>query len=189
MKSKSRFSFGVADLLRTLTAATAHIRSQRGAPPYVWSGQVVSYDGTGKTVTVKVPYQEHINRYIDQFMRGDSLTLIWNTPRPGETDAVRYVEKYEIKSVLKHGYVLPVVFVSADHMERRMTVTVAIPSTALRILSGVHTGGWIKVTTSFDQPKETASILTIAASTEPQAPSEGSASPPVSPGSSPPAGH
>ena len=144
------FIVGVAVLLAVLTAAAANVGAQQPTRTYVWFGQVVSYDATGQTVTVRVPYQEHINRYIAQFMRGDKLTLFWDTPRPGETDTVRYVEKYDAKSVAHHGYVLPVEFV------------------------------WIKVTAPFEQPKETASILSVAASTEAEARPKPPASPPAS---------
>ena len=135
---------------------------------YVWSGEVISYDQKGKTLTVKAPYREHINRYIGEFTRGDRVTLTWGTPRPGETDAIIYVGRYEARSVSSYGYVLPVEFVSADTTERLMTFTVAIPSGALKILKVVPSGGWITATTPFDQPRETAVITAIEPSAEPR---------------------
>src|ERR1041384_5935618 len=46
---------------------------------YTWSGQVVSFDEQGKTVTVTAACREHINRYIGEFKRGDKMTLNWAT--------------------------------------------------------------------------------------------------------------
>jgi hypothetical protein len=137
---------------------------------YAWSAEVVMYDEKGKTVTVKAPYLEHINRYIGEFTRGDKVVLNWATPRPGEAEAVRYVGRYDATSGAKWGYVLPVEFVSADTPERRLTFTVAVPSKALKALKDVPSGGWIKVNTPFDQPNETAAIVAVEASTEPQRP-------------------
>src|SRR5207245_9158549 len=137
---------------------------------YAWSGEVLMYDEKGQTVTVKAPYLEHINRYIGEFTRGDKVVLNWATPRRGETEAVRYVGRYDASSRAKWGYVLPVEFVSADTAERRLTFRVAVPLKALKALKKVPSGGWIKVTTPFDQPNETAAILAVEASTQPQRP-------------------
>jgi len=137
---------------------------------YAWSGEVLMYNEKGKTVTVKAPYLEHINRYIGEFTRGDKVVLTWATPRPGETEAVRYVGRYDASSGAKWGYVLPVEFVSADTAERQLTFTVAVSSKALNALKKVPSGGWIKVTTLFDQPNETAAIVAVEPSTQPPDP-------------------
>jgi hypothetical protein len=139
-------------------------------PSYVWFAEVVMYDEKGKTVTVKARYREHINHYIGEFTRGDKVMLTWATPRPGETEAITYVGRYDSSSGAKWGYVLPVEFVSADTTERRLTFTVALPSKALKALKRIPSGGWIKVTTPFDQPNETAGIVALEASTEPPGP-------------------
>jgi hypothetical protein len=137
---------------------------------YMWSGEVVAYDQKGKTLTVKAPYRKHIDRYIGEFTRGDKVMLTWGTPGPGETDAIIYVGRYEAKSLSNFGDVLPVEFVSADTTKHEMTFTVAIPSSAFKILRTVQPGGWITATTPFDQPGETAVITAIERSTEPRNP-------------------
>jgi hypothetical protein len=136
---------------------------------YVWLGQVVISDASRNTVTVKVPYREHINRYIGEFKPGDKVKLTWATPRPGETDALIYVGRYDPNSG-KWGYVLPVEFASADTTERRLTFTMKVPPKALDTLKALPSGGWIKVTTPFDQPSETATIDKVEVSTEPRNP-------------------
>jgi hypothetical protein len=158
----------LAFTLHALTTAVVAQPARRHS--YVWFGQVVAYSAESKTVTVKVPYQEHINRYIGQFKPGDSVKLTWATPRPGETDAIIYVGRYDASSG-KWGYVLPVAFVAADTTERRLTFTAKVPAKALDTLQIVPSGGWIKVTTPFDQPNETATIDTIEATAEPRSPS------------------
>jgi hypothetical protein len=135
---------------------------------YVWFGEVVMYDEKGKTVTVETPYREHINRYIGEFKRGDRVMLTWATPRPGETDALIYVGRHDANSAAKWGYVLPAEFVSADTSARRLRFTVPLPAKALKALTRIPSGGWIKVTTPFDQPGTTAAIVAVERSTEPQ---------------------
>jgi hypothetical protein len=135
---------------------------------YVWFGEVVMYDEKGKTVTVDARYREHINRYIGEFKIGDRVMLNWATPRPGETEAITYVGRYDASAGARWGYVLPVEFVSADTTERRLRFTVPLPSKALKALKRIPSGGWIKVTTPFDQPHETAAIVAVEPSIERQ---------------------
>jgi hypothetical protein len=144
---------------------------------YVWFGEMVTYDEKSSTVTVKAPYREHINRYVVGFRPGDRLLLIWATPRPGETDVVTYLGRHEANADVRHGYVLPVEFVSADTTARELTFSVAVPSKALKALKAIPSGGWMKVTTPFDQPNATAAITAVEASGEPPTqPAQGSAS-------------
>ena len=135
---------------------------------YVWFGEVVMYDEKGKTVTVDARYREHINRYIGEFKIGDRVMLNWATPRPGETEAITYVGRYDASAGARWGYVLPVEFVSADTTERRLRFAVPVPSKALKALKNIPSGGWIKVTTPFDQPGKTAAIVAFESSIEPQ---------------------
>ena len=135
---------------------------------YVWFGEVLMYDEKNKTVTVEARYREHVNRYIGEFKRGERVMLTWATPRPGETEAIIHVGRYDAGSGAKWGYVLPVELVSADTTGRRLRFTVPLPSKALKALKRIPSGGWIKVTTPFDQPNRTAAILAVEPSSEPQ---------------------
>ena len=158
----------------SIALALHALSSSVGAVPerlrsYVWLGEVVWYDARGKTVTVKAPYREHINRYIGEFKRGDKIQLTWATPRPGETEAIVYVGRDEAGSA-KWGYVLTVEFVSADTANQRLTFTTAVPPQAIKTLQTVPSGGWIKVTTPFDQRNETATIERVEVAAGPSTP-------------------
>jgi hypothetical protein len=160
----------IAGALTLLTLAIPLTAQSVRNQSYVWFGQVVAYDAGSKTVTVKVPYREHINRYIGEFKPGDKVKLTWATPQPGETDAIIYVGRYDASSG-KWGYVLPVEFVAADTTERWLTFSARVPSKALDTLKTVPSGGWIKVTTPFEQPNDTAAIDKIEATDGPRSPS------------------
>jgi hypothetical protein len=145
----------------------AQARNQTaGNQTYVWFSEVVTYDQKARTITVKAPYREHINRYIGEFKPADKVMITWATPRPGETEAITYIGRYEASPDGHYGYVLPVEFVSADTTERKLTFTMPVPPKASNVLRAVPSGGRIKVTTPFDQPKETAVILAIEPSPE-----------------------
>ena len=149
----------VMSIAVTLYALSSVVGARPEHPQsYVWLGEVVSYNAQGKTVTVKVPYREHINRYIGEFKPGDKVQLTWATPRPGETDAIIYVGRDEAGST-KWGYVLTVEFVSADTANQRLTFTTAVPPQAIKTLQTVPSGRWIKVTTPFDQRHATVATI------------------------------
>ncbi|MEP7305233.1 MAG: hypothetical protein ABJA98_06920 [Acidobacteriota bacterium] len=101
--------------------------------------------------------EDATRRYVGEFKRGDKIRLTWATPRPGETEAIIYVGRDEAGSG-KWGYVLPAEFVSADTAAQRLTLTTAVPSQAINTRQTVPSGGWIKVTTPFDQRNGTATI-------------------------------
>ena len=100
-------------------------------------------------------------RYVDRFGAGDQVVLIWTPGTGGADRAIRYLEPRE-QSVLKHGYVLPVEFVSADEDRRRITFSTPIPARALGALSGAEAGDWITATSLFDQSYEHAAIIDMA---------------------------
>ena len=168
MNRNIRLVMSIAVVLHSLSSSIA--ARPEHPQSYVWLGEVVLYDAQGKTVTVKAPYREHINRYIGEFKRGDRVKVTWATPRPGETEAIIYVGRYETGSG-KWGYVLPVEFVSADTAAQRLTFTTAVPLQAIKTLQTIPSGGWIKVTTPFDQPNETASIERVEVAAGPKTPS------------------
>jgi hypothetical protein len=133
MRRNIRLTICVALTLYALAIPVVEVLAQPlKNQSYVWFGEVVLYDEKGKSVTVKAPYREHINRYVGEFKRGDKVMLTRATPRPGETEAIIPVGRYDASSVAKWGYVLPVEFVSADTPEPRLTFTVALPSKPLK---------------------------------------------------------
>ena len=89
MSRTLRLTISIAFTLCALAIPTVKLLAQPVKnQSYAWSGEVLMYNEKGKTVTVKAPYLEHINRYIGEFTRGDKVVLNWATPRPGETEAV-----------------------------------------------------------------------------------------------------
>ena len=133
----------------------------RRARRYVWNGALVDLDKANAAVTVSAPVEPHVFRYVDRFGTGDKVVLIWT---PGDGDGVRAIRYLELReqSMLKHGYVLPVKFLSADEDRRRITFTTPIPARAVGALSDAEPGDWINATSLFDQSYEHAAIIAMA---------------------------
>ncbi len=134
----------------------------RRARRYVWNGALVALDKTKAkaSLTVSAPVEEHVFRYVDRFSAGDDVVLIWTPGNRGDDRAIRYLELRE-QSMLTHGYVLPVKFMSADEDRRRITFTTPIPKRAARALSDAEPGDWINATSLFDQSYEHAAIIAM----------------------------
>ena len=134
----------------------------RRARRYVWNGELVALDKAKASLTVSAPVEEHVFRYVDRFSAGDQVVLIWTPGNRGESRAIRYLELRE-QSVLKHGYVLPVEFVSADEDRRRITFTTRIPARTVSALSDAEPGDWVTAISLFDQSYEHAAIIAMEA--------------------------
>jgi hypothetical protein len=129
---------------------------------YTWTGDVVSYDQAANVLTVKARYREHVNAYIGRFTRGDKLVLVWATPKPGETEAITYIEKYDPKSaVLKIGYVLPAEFLGADPAHFQLTFALTPPPNAAAVLKTARPGSQFKFVSPFDQPNDIPIVTSI----------------------------
>ncbi|PYR46640.1 MAG: hypothetical protein DMF89_21420 [Acidobacteria bacterium] len=138
-----------------LLAAPSPVRS------YVWSGELVGINRDARLAILKAEFREHVLRYIDQFTPGDRVILTWATSREGETDDIIYVGHYDKSSTSNYGYVLPVEVVAVNKTDRTITFRIPVPPKALRTLKLSQTGDRVKVTAPFDQPSETASIISV----------------------------
>jgi hypothetical protein len=157
-KTKLRIAFVVMTM-----AVTSHLAAQP-LSSYLWSGEVIANDAATETLTLRVSYREHLNRYIGRFTPGEKVMVIWGTPKPGETDAIIYMAG-QTTAPPRSGYVLPIEFVSFDSGARQLTFK--LPARAHAKLKAVLPGTWIKVTTPFSQPGETAIITDVDVSTAP----------------------
>ena len=132
----------------------------RRARRYVWNGALVALDKTDPSITVSAPVEEHVFRYVDRFSAGDPVVLIWTPGTGSGARAIRYLELRE-QSMLEHGYVLPVKFVSADEDRRRIAFSTPIPARAVGALADAEPGDWITAISLFDQSYEHAAIIAM----------------------------
>jgi hypothetical protein len=134
---------------------------------YTWWGELVSADDS--TITVKLPLQELVTKYTDNFKPGDRIVLTWGVREKGVADIVVYVAPYDVMKGAKidFGYILPAQFVSADAPGRTVTVKTAASAATLAVVKSLAPGKTIKVTMPMLQPSETASITAIDASERP----------------------
>ena len=128
---------------------------------YVWYGELVGVNQNARMAILKAEFREHVRRYIDQFKPGDRVILTWVTSGEGKTDDIIYVGQYDKSSGSHYGYVLPVELVSIDKTNRTITFKMPVPAKALRTLKSMQTGDQLKVTAPFDQPTDTAAIVSV----------------------------
>ena len=134
----------------------------RRARRYVWNGALAALDKAHASLTVSAQVEEHVFRYVDRFSAGDEVVLIWTPGTGGDVRSIRYLELRE-QSMLTHGYVLPVKFVSADADGGRITFSTPIPARGVGALSSAEPGDWITATSLFDQSYEYAAIIALEA--------------------------
>ena len=166
-----------------LVATAAHVALAQGAQSgakrtYVWFAELVSFDTSAKTMTVKGAVNEAVAKYIDRFKPGQHIVLVWtaDNAKP-ESGPVRYIESYEAMkgSNVDQGYILPAEFVSADAAARTITFRATVPAAAVQTLTAIQPGRSIASTTPMSQPSETAVIASIEISDRSQpAPSKSS---------------
>jgi hypothetical protein len=98
---------------------------------------------------------------IDQFKPADRVILTWATARDGLADDIIYAGHYDKSPGRNYDYVLPVEIVTFDKTDRTSTFKMPAPLRAVRISKSLRTADRVKVTAPFDQPNETAAILSI----------------------------
>jgi hypothetical protein len=132
-------------------------------PTYVWPGQVVSFDRTAATVTMKVACKEHIARYIDQFKPGDRVILYGSGPVDGAAEAVIYVGAYDMAATSRiddQGHVLPVEFVSFDRPANAMTFQAHLDQRGMSRFQTIQPGASVKVTSPMNQAGKGIAAIT-----------------------------
>ena len=138
---------------------------------YTWIGQLISLDARARTVTMRVPCKEHVARYIGQFKPGDRVIMHWGSPQQGETDAIIYVGPYDLTKHVHpddYGYVLPAEFTSFDSTAKTITFKTHLLAQTFLKFRSIRQGQWVKVTSPFDQSRETAAITTVRVTEEPK---------------------
>ena len=168
MKNSIMLAVGILLTSGGIASATGHQASTLQQPLYVWYGQFVSVDQSSRVATINARIPPHVERYVERFKPGDRLMLVWNMIGRNEADSVLALWQLtgEKQPGLDTGYVLPIEFVLADLSSHTVTFKVSLSNSALKSLTSVTAGQWIKVQTPLVRTPQVALI----ASTEEVAP-------------------
>ena len=148
-----------------VVAVDAYDPSRR-AKRYVWPGELVAFDAQASAVSVTVPAESHLFRYVDRFAAGDQVLVVWAPGAGDAVTAVRYMTLQQQTS-LGHGYILPAEFLAADAPGQQITLRAAVPAATLGAQASLVPGSPIQVTSPLDQGRGSASILTVQPAAHP----------------------
>ena len=120
--------------------------SQARSDTFTWNGELVSFDATAKSITVKsrVAYQEAISE-LKHFKAGDRVWVVWSGIHDS-SDAVRQVRRPEAGRTIDDALVLPAELVSTETPNQYVTLRVKVPESALATIKAVKPGEWVTVT-------------------------------------------
>ena len=119
---------------------------QAQSDTFTWYGELVSFDATAKSMTVKsrVAYQEAISE-LKHFKAGDRVWVVWSGIHDS-SDAVRQVRRAELGRKIDDTLVLPAELVSTETPNQSVTIRVRLPESALAAVKAVKPGEWVTVT-------------------------------------------
>ena len=135
--------------------------SQAKSDTYTWNGELLSFDTTAKTITVKarVAYQEAISD-LRHFKGGDRVWIVWSGIHDS-SDAVRQVRRAETGRKIDENLVLPAELVSTEAPNQYLTIRVKVPESGLTAIKSVKPGEWVTVTSRHQPSTEDDAVVSV----------------------------
>jgi hypothetical protein len=129
------------------------------ADTYQWSGELVSFDATANTATVKARMvDQDAAAAVKKFRVGDRVLLQWSG-YDTYADGVRAVTPYTDSRKANDRFVLPVELASNETPNQYLTFRLRLPAGSASAISGVKPGEWITVTSSHKAVRETDAVV------------------------------
>ena len=130
-----------------------------GSDTYQWSGELVSFDGTANTATVKARVvDQEAAAEIKKFKVGDRVLLLWSG-YDAYADAIRRVMPYTETRNANDRFLLPVELGSTETSNQYLTFRVRMPAASASALKSVKPGEWITVTSSHKAVREADAVV------------------------------
>ena len=135
--------------------------SQPKSDTYTWNGELVSFDTTAKTMTVKsrVAYQEAISE-LKQFKNSDRVWIVWSGIHDS-SDAVRQVRRSETGRKIDENFLLPAELVSTEAPNQYITIRIKVPESGLAAIKTVKPGEWVTVTSRHKPSTEDDAVVSV----------------------------
>ena len=135
--------------------------AQKQGDTFTWSGELVSFDATAKSMTVKsrVAYQEAISE-LKQFKAGDRIWVVWSGNHD-YSDAVRQVRRAETGRTIDDPLVLPAELVSTEAPNQYITIRVKLPESGLAAITTVKPGAWVTVTSRHRPSTDADAVVAV----------------------------
>ena len=149
-----------------LTAIRVGAQSvQPTSQTYSWSGELVSFDANGRTLTVKSHVAgDQALKALPQFNSGDRIVLTWSG-FDTYADAISRAVRYDAAKKWNEPFTFPVEFVGYESPRQYVTFKCQVPAASVDALRSVKPGEWITATSKHRAANETEAIMAVHAYT------------------------
>ena len=149
-----------------LTAMRVGAQSvQPTSQTYSWSGELVSFDANGRTLTVKSHVAgDQALKALPQFNSGDRIVLTWSG-FDLYADGILRVVRYDASKKWNEPFTFPVEFVAYESPRQYVTFKCQVPAASVDALRSVKPGEWITATSKHRAANETEAIMAVHAYT------------------------
>jgi hypothetical protein len=149
-----------------LTAIRVGAQSvQPTSETYVWSGELVSLDASGRTITVKSRVVgDQALKELPQFKEGDRIILTWSG-FDKYADAISRAVRYDAAKKWSEPFTFPVEFVAYEAPRQYVTFKFQVPAGSVEPLKALKPGEWVTATSKHRAMNETEAITAVNAYT------------------------
>ena len=165
-----RNQFGYILALVTLLAMGSPVKGEQSTQPakdtFTWVGELVSVDGTARTMTVKsrIAYQEALSG-LKQFKAGEPVWVVWSGVSD-HGDAVWQFRRPGAHSEITESLVTRAELVSPEVTDQYVTLRVKVPEAGLSAIRSLKPGEWVTVTSRRHPASEADAIVGVRPYTE-----------------------
>ena len=149
-----------------LTAIRVGAQSvQPTSETYSWSGELVSFDANGGTITVKSRVVgEQALKDLPQFNAGERIVLTWSG-FDTYADAILRAVRYDATKKWNEPFTVPVEFVAYESPRQYVTFRFQVPAASAEPLKSLKPGEWVTATTKHRASNEAEAITAVHAYT------------------------
>ena len=145
-----------------LTAIRVGAQSvQPTSETYSWSGELVSFDANGGTITVKSRVVgDQALQELPQFKAGDRIVLTWSG-FDTYADAILRAVRYDAAKKWNEPFTFPVEFVAYESPRQYVTFRFPVPAASAEPLKSLKPGDWVTATSKHRASNEAEAIPAV----------------------------
>ena len=149
-----------------LTAIRVGAQSvQPTSETYSWSGELVEFDGTGRTITVKSRVVgDQALAELPTFKAGDRIVLTWSG-FDTYADAILRAVRFDAAKKWSEPFTFPVEFVAYEAPRQYVTFKFQVPAGTVDAVKSVKPGEWVTATSKHRPASEGEAIMAVNAYT------------------------
>jgi hypothetical protein len=132
---------------------------------YSWSGELVGFDATDRTLTVKARVVgDQALAELPHFKSSDRIVLTWSG-FDTYADAISRAVRYDAAKKWSEPFTFPVEFVAYEAASQYVTFKFPVPAGSVEPLKSVKPGEWVTATSKHRASTETEAVTAVRAYT------------------------